>query len=187
MTSRERILTAIRCEKPDRVPVSPFGLGKLDPNGSDAAELIAKTDPFITAGIGGNSFMGERFQTESRQEGNDTVTTIITPKGNLTQRYRRTDITGCTVEFPCKNADDVEKYSKHYILTEKGRAKVVMVSADEYEAWQETFQVAQEIPDLKKDIEAFKKDLKSGAYKKYKTIEEIIGVDYEPKRKRKKV
>ncbi len=110
MTSRERILTAIRCEKPDRVPVSPFGLGKFGPNGSAAAELISKTDPFITTGIGGNAFMGERFQTESRQEGNDTITTIITPKGNLTQRYRRTDITGCTVEFPCKNADDVEKY-----------------------------------------------------------------------------
>jgi hypothetical protein len=101
---------AIRCEKPDRVPVSPFGLGKLDPNGSVADELIVRTDPFISVGIGGNPLMGELLQTASRQEGNDTITTIITPTGNLTQRYRRTSITGYTVEFPCKNADDVEKY-----------------------------------------------------------------------------
>ena len=110
MTSRERILTAIRCDKPDRVPVSPFGLGRLDPRGPVATELIAKTDPFLSAGVGGNLFMGRLFRTESRQEGNDTLTTIHTPKGALTQRYRRTTITGYTVEFPCKNADDVEKY-----------------------------------------------------------------------------
>lgn len=31
------------------------------------------------------------------------------------------------------------------------------------------------ITNLKKEILRFKKDLKSGAYKKYKTIEEIMG------------
>ena len=66
MTSRKRILTAIGGEKPDRVPVSPFGLGHLNTNGAAAAELITKTDPFISAGISGNSFMGELFQSESR-------------------------------------------------------------------------------------------------------------------------
>ena len=54
--------------------------------------------------------MGQLVKTESVQDGSDTITTIFTPKGNLTQRYRRTDITGYTVEFPCKNAEDVEKY-----------------------------------------------------------------------------
>jgi uroporphyrinogen-III decarboxylase len=85
-------------------------LGRLDPNGEVAAELIAKTDPFISVGVGGNPFMGELFRAESRQEGNDIITSITTPAGPLTQRYRRTPITGYTVEFPCKNADDVEKY-----------------------------------------------------------------------------
>lgn len=110
MTSRERLLCAIAHERPDRVPVGPFGLGRLDPNGTVAAELIAKTDPFIEAGIGGNPLMGDMIKSESVTEGSDTITTIFTPKGNLTQRYRRTDITGYTVEFPCKNAEDVEKY-----------------------------------------------------------------------------
>jgi hypothetical protein len=110
MTSRERLLCAIAHEKPDRVPVGPFGLGRLDPKGKMAEELIDKTDPFIGGGIGGNALMGQLVKSESVKDGNDTVTTIFTPKGNLTQRYRRTDITGYTVEFPCKNADDVEKY-----------------------------------------------------------------------------
>ena len=110
MTSRERLLCAMAHERPDRVPVGPFGLGHLDRNGKVAAELIAKTDPFISVGLGGNAFMGKLVKTESVREGNDTITTIFTPKGNLTQRHRRTDITGYTVEFPCKNAEDVEKY-----------------------------------------------------------------------------
>ena len=108
MTSRERLLCAMANERPDRVPVGPFGMGRV--SAEMAAELIAKTDPFISTGLGGNAFMGQLVKTERVQEGNDTVTTIFTPKGNLTQRYRRTDITGYTVEFPCKNAEDVEKY-----------------------------------------------------------------------------
>jgi len=110
MTSRERILAAIHLERPDRVPVSPFGLGRLNANGDVAKELIEKTDPFITAGIGGGYLMGTQVKSTSEQEGNDTVTTIITPKGNLTRRFRRTSTAGYTVEFPCKNAEDVEKY-----------------------------------------------------------------------------
>jgi len=110
MTSRERLLSAIAHGRPDRVPVGPFGLGRLDHGGKVAAELIAKTDPFIPVGIGGNAFMGQLVETESVQEGNDTVTTIFTPKGNLTQRRRRTYITSYMVEFACKNAEDVGKY-----------------------------------------------------------------------------
>ena len=110
MTSRERILASLRHESVDRVPVSPFGLGHLDPESQAAAELIQRTDPFLTAGLSGNAFMGEAVQAESRQDGDETLTLITTPYGHLTQRYRRTSITGCMVEFPCKNADDVEAY-----------------------------------------------------------------------------
>ena len=110
MTSRERMLAAIRHERPDRVPVSPFGLGHLDPEGDGAKELIEKTDPFISVGLGGDVFMGEGVVTTSVEEGNDRVTTIHTPKGDLVRRYRRTEITGYTVAFPCKTAADVEMY-----------------------------------------------------------------------------
>lgn len=111
MTSRERILAAIHWGMPDRVPVSPFGLGRLPADSAIAQELIAKTDPFLGAGVGGgNPFMGTRIDATSHQDGNETITVIHTPKGDLTSRYRRTSITGYTVEFPCKTAEDVEKY-----------------------------------------------------------------------------
>ncbi|HJN30239.1 MAG TPA: uroporphyrinogen decarboxylase family protein [Candidatus Latescibacteria bacterium] len=110
MTSRQRILAAKEGERPDRVPVSPFGLGHLDPTGSVAAEFIARTDPFLTAGLGGNPFVGTRLETAVQQVGDETITRIQTPSGSLVQRYRRTDITGCMVEFPCKDAQDVEAY-----------------------------------------------------------------------------
>lgn len=110
MTSRARMLTAIRHEQPDRVPVSPFGLGHLDPEGDVAKALIERTDPFISVGIGGDPFMGTAMESTTAQEGSDTITTIHTPRGDLVRRYRRTKITGYTVEFPCKTAEDVEQY-----------------------------------------------------------------------------
>jgi len=110
MTSRERILTALRHQTPDRVPVSPFGLGHLDRDGDVCRELIARTDPFLTAGLGGNPLVGANLPAETRDEGSDTVTVIHTPAGPLTQRRRRTDITSAQVEFPCKSAADVEAY-----------------------------------------------------------------------------
>jgi uroporphyrinogen-III decarboxylase len=110
MTSRQRLLAALRGERLDRTPVSPFGLGHLDPAGPVAAELIARTDPFLTVGLGGNVFAGSAVPAESRQCGDETVTLIETPHGHLQQRTRRTAVTGATVEFPCKNAADVEAY-----------------------------------------------------------------------------
>ncbi len=93
--------------RPDRVPVGPFGMERV--SGEMAAELIAKTDPFISVGLGGNAFMGQLVKTESVREGNDTITTIFTPKGSLTQRHRRTDITGYTAylsESELEHAED---------------------------------------------------------------------------------
>jgi len=110
MTSRDRIITAIHCGKADRVPVSPFGLGKLDRESDIARELIARTDPFIPVGIGAGIFEGALVTREVYREQGDTVTVIHTPKGPLTQRFRRTAITGYNVEFFCKNSEDIEKY-----------------------------------------------------------------------------
>ena len=110
MTSRERLLMAMHCEQPDRVPVAPFGLGHLDPQGDTARELIAKTDPFIPVGSGGDPILGKSASVTSRQEGDTTIRTISTPKGNLVQRTRRTAVTSATVEFYFKSPDDVERF-----------------------------------------------------------------------------
>jgi len=61
-----------------------------------------------------------------------------------------------------------------YTLTEKGRPKVVLMSAEEFDSWKETLEVMAEFPDLKKDMEQVEKDIKSGDYKKYPTLEEVM-------------
>ena len=110
MTSRKRILEAIRHGTPDRIPVSPFGLGALDPDGAMARELIEKTDPFISVGVGGNPFTGSAAVPRVIQEGDTRISTYDTPKGELVTRFRRTDVTGATVEYAIKSPEDVEKF-----------------------------------------------------------------------------
>ena len=110
MTSRERMLTAIRHEQPDRVPVSPFGLGHLDPKGEAARRLISLTEPFINGPVpGGDPILGTAVEAASQQDGDVTITTYHTPAGDLVRRRRRTTVTSATIEFPLKTAADIEK------------------------------------------------------------------------------
>jgi len=110
MTSRERMLSAIRHQEPDRVPVSPFGLARLDPNGEAAQRLIALTEPFVNGAIhGGDPILGTAVKATSEEDGDVTTTTYHTPAGDLVRRRRRTSVTAATVEFPLKTADDIEK------------------------------------------------------------------------------
>jgi uroporphyrinogen-III decarboxylase len=109
MTSHQRLLTALRGGTPDRVPVAPFGLGHVNPDSEIGKELISKTDPFITVGGGGDPFLGKKVPATTTQDGNSTITIFHTPKGDLRRAHRRTAVTSATVEFPCKDAKDVEK------------------------------------------------------------------------------
>ncbi len=110
MTSRERLIAAMRFERVDRVPVAPFGLGRLDPNSEIARLLIEKTDPFICSGVPGDPFFGSNCPTEIFTEGNTTTIIRRTPAGELVQKNRSTSITSACVEFPFKTPDDVEKF-----------------------------------------------------------------------------
>jgi len=71
-------------------------------------------------------------------------------------------------------AEDVQKPGQYYTLTEKGRAKAVVMSADEFESLMETMEVLAEFPDLPKDIAQVDRDIKSGKYKTYTTLEQIL-------------
>lgn len=71
-------------------------------------------------------------------------------------------------------AKEVQKQNKYYTLTEKGRPKAVLMSAEEFESWQETMEVMRDFPNLTKDAARVEKDIKSGAYKKYPTMEEVM-------------
>ena len=90
--------------------MAPFGLGRLDPNSPLAAELISCTDTIIDVGSGADPFLGAECRVESHSEGDVTVTLIHTPKGTLTQRYKRTKVTSAPIEYPLKGPEDVERF-----------------------------------------------------------------------------
>ena len=56
----------------------------------------------------------------------------------------------------------VQKPSTHYTLTEKGRPKAVVMSAEEFESWQETLAVIKSFPGLEKDIKKAEREYKNG-------------------------
>lgn len=71
-------------------------------------------------------------------------------------------------------ADEVQKPDNHYILTENGKAKAVIMSVDEYESILETIEVLQDFPDLQKDIDELNRDIASGEWKNYTTLDKIL-------------
>ena len=109
MTSRERLITAIHCDTPDRVPVGPFGLGRLDRNSEFTREFIQTVDPFIEAGAGGNPIWGANPPMETHQETGATVTVLHTPGGDLRKVVRHTSITSGQTEHLCRTPEDAEK------------------------------------------------------------------------------
>jgi len=70
-----------------------------------------------------------------------------------------------------KIAEEVQKPDSYYTLTEKGRPKAVLMSAEEFESWRETLEVARGFPDLKKDIREAERDYKKG---NYITLDELL-------------
>ena len=110
MTSRERLFAAARCEPCDRVPVSPFGLGHLDPEGAATAELIRRCDCFLEQWTDVNTiFGGANYREERHTEGAFTLIAIPTPRGALRRVIKRTSVATHSVEFPCKGPADLEK------------------------------------------------------------------------------
>lgn len=71
-------------------------------------------------------------------------------------------------------AEEVQKPSVYFTLTEKGRPKVVLMSAEEFESWQETLEVMRDFPDLAKDIKEADRAIKTGEYKKWATLEDVM-------------
>src|SRR3989338_6781755 len=73
-----------------------------------------------------------------------------------------------------KIADMVQKPSVCYTLTENGKPKAVIMSADEFESWRETLEVARDFPNLAKDIKETDRAVKTGKYKKWATLEDVM-------------
>ncbi len=62
-----------------------------------------------------------------------------------------------------KMADDVQKPDTYYTLTENGRPKAVVMSAEEFDSWQETMEVLSD-PRLLKDIKIAQAEFDNGEY-----------------------
>ena len=68
-------------------------------------------------------------------------------------------------------AEEVQKPGTHYTITEKGRPKAVLMSAEEYESLIETIEVMQDFPDLENDIKKAHEEIARG---EYVTLEELM-------------
>ncbi|MBU4348153.1 type II toxin-antitoxin system Phd/YefM family antitoxin [Patescibacteria group bacterium] len=73
-----------------------------------------------------------------------------------------------------KIIEATQRPGNYYTLTEKGKPKAVVMSAEEFESWRETLEVMHNFPDLERDIKRVDRDVKSGVYKKYATLEEVM-------------
>ena len=58
----------------------------------------------------------------------------------------------------------VQTPGQHITLTEKGTPKAVILSADEFESWQETLEVIHDFPDLSEDTKRAEREYKAGDY-----------------------
>ncbi|PIU79259.1 MAG: hypothetical protein COZ28_01725 [Candidatus Moranbacteria bacterium CG_4_10_14_3_um_filter_44_15] len=70
--------------------------------------------------------------------------------------------------------EEVQRPGVYYVLTEKGRPKAVIMSVEEFESWMETLEVVQDFPDLKKDLEETEKAIKTGEYKKWISLDQLL-------------
>jgi hypothetical protein len=102
------MLAAIHHERPDRLPVSPWGLGRLPRGSAIERELLARTDPWIEVGLGCNAYGGAAFPQEERREGNLLRRVIHAPGRDLVSVWTTTaQTTACTEPF-CKSIGDIE-------------------------------------------------------------------------------
>lgn len=60
-----------------------------------------------------------------------------------------------------------------FFLTDRGRAKAVLMSADEFDSWQETMEITRDFPDLDKDMAEADEAVKTGEYKNWATLSDI--------------
>ena len=112
MTSRQRLITAMKLGRPDRVPVAPFvHPGWFDLAGEVGQAIWREADPLIDVGVGGGDlFLGQAAHVEHREEGNGQHTVLHTPLGPLTATRVRTEKTSAQTEFFFKHPEDIERF-----------------------------------------------------------------------------
>ena len=59
---------------------------------------------------------------------------------------------------------DVNTPDTSYILTERGRAKAIIMSVEEFEGWQETMELLYAYPNLPEELKEAKAQIKRGEF-----------------------
>lgn len=85
-------------------------------------------------------------------------------------------------------AEAVQKPGVYYTFTANGKPTAVVMSATEFESWAETLEVMRNFPDLDKHIAEADEAVRTGAYKKWSTLDDLkkdwgFAVADKPKRK----
>lgn len=70
--------------------------------------------------------------------------------------------------------EEVQKPATYYTLTERGKPKAAVLSSDELESYLETLEAMQDFPDLEKDVFETKNDLRTGRYRSYAALEDLL-------------
>ena len=128
MTSRERLLAAIKCQPTDRVPISTYELVGYNSHAFENNESSYKplmdyirknTDCICMWDLSSNGTAAQSsfpvpIDTKTKRGANytDTFSTLHTPKGKLTSTRRVYDNlhTTWTTEHWCKSIEDVDKF-----------------------------------------------------------------------------
>lgn len=71
-------------------------------------------------------------------------------------------------------AEHVQKPGVYFTLTEKGRAKAVMLSAEEFDSLIETLEVMRIFPDLEKEFAETDEAIRTGEYKKWTSLDNLL-------------
>ena len=70
-------------------------------------------------------------------------------------------------------AEAVQKPGVYYTFTANGKPTAVIMSAQEFESWAETLEVMRDFPDLDKHVSEADRAVKTGAYKKWSTLDDL--------------
>ena len=108
LTSRERMLIAIGHGEPDRVPVAPWGLGRISLNSRLGAELVARTDPWVVIDLGCDAVGGARFPQDIHVRGALERRIVHASGRDLVSVWTTTAQTTACTEFYCKGLADIE-------------------------------------------------------------------------------
>ena len=71
-------------------------------------------------------------------------------------------------------AERVQHPNVYYTLTDKGRPKVVVMSAEEFESWAETLEVIKDFPNLAADAKQAMKEYQEGNYVLLEDLADVV-------------